>query len=71
MINTQTILGIAIRQAFIDKMPTNEIIKTIKEAILDNRNAVINCIPEYIVENIEKYFPEIQPDRNDLQHVNI
>lgn len=70
-VNTNTILGYAIKKGFIDKIPNVEIIQMIKDQIADNRKAVENCIPEYIVRSIEKYWPEIEADKNDLKHVNI
>lgn len=65
-VNTNTILGYAIKKAFIDKEPPAKILQMIKDQIRDERKAVITCIPEYIVRSIEKNFPEIQSDPNDI-----
>lgn len=66
-VDENTILGHAVKLAFIQKQPNTDIIQMIKDQILDNRKAVENCIPEYIIRSIEKYFPEIEADADDLK----
>jgi hypothetical protein len=51
-----TIFGESIKLAFVEKKPTDEIIRTIKEQLQDNRELVCRCIPPYLVDNIEKYW---------------
>lgn len=69
-VNANTIIGHAIKKAFIDKRPYLEIVKMIIDQLQDNRKAVENCIPPYIVRSIETYWPEVQPS-DDLKNINI
>lgn len=57
-VNSETVLGYCIKLAFIQKKPHSYIISTIKYLLMDNRNAVENCIPKSVVEDIIKYWPE-------------
>lgn len=69
--NADSLFGYSIKLAFINKEPSKKVIQMIVDQLQDDRKAVENCIPKDVIEGIEKYWPEVKPETNDLRHVNI
>lgn len=70
-VNTETLFGYTIKLAFINKAQNIEIVQMIVDQLADSRETVLNCIPKWIVADIEKYWPEIKAETNDIKNINI
>lgn len=55
-VNENTLLGMSIKRGIMNKEKPSVIIQTIKDAARDNREAVLNVIPENLLNYIEKRF---------------
>lgn len=66
-VNTETSFGFAVKLAFIKNEPSAEIVAMIKDQLFEHRQEVEKSIPKEIINSIEKYWPENDPD--DLKNV--
>lgn len=55
-VNENTLLGMAIKRGIMNREKPSVIIQTIKDAARDNREGILNVIPEDLLDYIENRF---------------